>query len=68
MCQVLSKIALWGVKLKKENKLFDKLTIKEVLLELKKIKKTIFNENVIIISEITKKQRQILESFKLNLS
>lgn len=52
----------------KDNKLFDKFTIKEVLLELKKIKKTIFNENVIIVSEITKKQRQILESFKLNLS
>ena len=51
-----------------ENKLFDKLSLKEVLIELKKIKKTFINENTIVISEITKKQRQILEIFKLNLA
>ena len=52
----------------KENKLFDKLTIKEVLLELRKIKKTFIDENTTILNEITKKQRQILECFKLDIT
>lgn len=52
----------------KENKLFDKLTIKEVLLELRKIKKTFIDENTSILNEITKKQRQILECFKLDIT
>ena len=52
----------------KENKLFNKLTIKEVLLELRKIKKTFIDENTNILSEITKKQRQILECFKLDIT
>jgi transposase len=52
----------------KENEMFDKLTIREVLLELKKIKKTFIDENTNILNEFTKKQRQILECFKLELT
>jgi transposase len=52
----------------KENEMFDKLTIREVLLELRKIKKTFIDENTNILNEITKKQRQILECFKLELT
>ena len=50
------------------HKLFDKLSLREVLLELRKIKKTTINDNIVAISEITKKQRQILETFKLDLT
>ncbi len=52
----------------KENKMFDKLTVKEVLLELRKIKKTFIDKDTIILGEITKKQRLILECFKLDLA
>ncbi|MFZ4414999.1 MAG: IS1634 family transposase [Bacteroidales bacterium] len=52
----------------KENKLFDKMTIKEVLLELRKIKKTFIDDNTNIISEITKKQRLIAECFNLKIA
>jgi len=47
----------------KDKKLFDKFSVKEVLLELRKIKKTFIDGNVSVISEITKKQKQILEAF-----
>ncbi|OFX27544.1 MAG: hypothetical protein A2033_07775 [Bacteroidetes bacterium GWA2_31_9] len=48
-------------------KLFDKLSITEVLLELKKIKKTYINDKIVVMNEITKKQLHILEAFGLNL-
>ena len=47
---------------------FDKLTMKEGLLELRIIKKTFIGENTNILNEITKKQRQILECFKLDIT
>ena len=52
----------------KENKLFDKLTVKEVLLELRKIKNTFIDKDTTILNEITKKQRLILDCFKLELT
>ena len=52
----------------KEKKMFDKLSIKEVLLELRKIKKTFIDENISVVSEITKKQKQILEAFELEVN
>jgi transposase len=52
----------------KENKMFDKLTVKEVLLELRKIKKTFIDQDTNILNEITKKQRLILECFKLEVT
>ena len=52
----------------KENKLLDKLTIKEVLSEIRKIKKTFTDENTNILNEIKKKQRQILACFKLEIA
>ena len=52
----------------KENKLFDILTVKEVLLELRKIKNTFIDKDTTILNEITKKQRLILDCFKLELT
>ena len=52
----------------KEKKMFDKLSIKEVLLELRKIKKTFIDENISVVTEITKKQKQILEAFELEVN
>ena len=52
----------------KENKLFDKLTIKEVISDLRKIKTAFIDENTHIINEIIKLQRQILEYFKFEIT
>jgi len=52
----------------KENKMFDKLTVREVLLELRKIKKTFIDQDTNILNEITKKQRLILDCFKLEVA
>jgi len=47
----------------KEHKLFEKYSLKELLLELKKLKITLINANTSILSEITKKQKIIFEAF-----
>lgn len=54
-------------KIMKEKKMFDKLSVKEVLLELREIKKTFIDENITVVSEITKKQKQILDAFGLEV-
>jgi hypothetical protein len=46
-------------------KLFKKYTMRELIAELKKIKLTKYNDEV-IISEISKKQRKIFEAFKID--
>ena len=53
------------VKVMKEKQLFKKYTIRELLAELKKIKRTQLNDTI-IISEISKKQRQIFKHFDIN--
>jgi transposase len=50
----------------KEKKLFEKFSVKEVLSELKKIKFTKIGEAEPFLSEISKKQKNILESFGVN--
>ncbi|MBW6482751.1 MAG: IS1634 family transposase [Vicingaceae bacterium] len=52
----------------KEKKMFDKFSVKEVLLELRKIKKIFIDENITVVSEITKKQKQILDAFGLDVN
>lgn len=54
-------------KIMKEKKLFDKYSVKEILLELRKIKKTFIDGNFSVTSEITKKQKQILDAFELEV-
>ena len=49
----------------REEKLFNKYTVKELLSELRKIKFTKINDET-IISEISKKQRLIFEAFKID--
>lgn len=51
----------------RDHKLFDKYSIKEMIRELKKIKLTIVNSEEQIISEVTKKQRTLLEVFNVKL-
>ena len=51
----------------KSEKLFDKMTIAELLLELKKIKKIYLNDEISMTTEISKKQKEILNSFKIQL-
>lgn len=52
----------------KEHDLFKQYTIKELLLELKKIKINYLSKDQIpIISEVSKKQKKILKVFDLNL-
>ena len=46
-------------------KLFKKYTIRELLTELKKIKRAKINDEV-IITEISKKQRKIFETFNID--
>ena len=53
------------VKVMKEKQLFKKYTVRELLAELKKIKRTQLNDTI-IISEISKKQRQIFKHFDIN--
>jgi transposase len=53
----------------KDYKLYDKYTIREMILELKKIKLTLINPSEeTIVSEITKKQRELLEAFNVHLN
>lgn len=49
----------------RKKKLFEIYSVKELLLELKKIKVTLLDNQKPIISEITKKQKNILESFEI---
>ena len=53
------------VKVMKNKQLFKKYTIRELLAELKKIKRTQLNDSI-IISEISKKQRQIFKHFDID--
>jgi transposase len=50
-----------------KNKLFEKYSLKEMLLELKKIKQTIISNHQPIISEVSKKQKEILEIFDIKI-
>jgi len=50
----------------KEKKLFEKFSVKEVLAELKKIKFTKIGKAEPFLSEISKKQKNILEAFGAN--
>ncbi len=52
-------------KIMREKNLFKKYTVKELLLELKKIKHSNINGEI-IISEISKKQRLILDAFQID--
>ena len=52
----------------KENKLFDKYSMKELLWELKKNKITYIDDNEPFISEISKKQKLIFEAFNISLT
>jgi len=54
------------IKIMRAEKLFKKYTIRELLTELKKIKLTKCNDEV-IISEISKKQKMIFKAFKIDL-
>ena len=54
------------IKIMRAEKLFKKYTMRELIAELKKIKLTKYNDEV-IISEISKKQRKIFEAFKIDL-
>jgi transposase len=51
----------------KENKLFDKYSMKELLWELKKTKITYIDANDPFISEISKKQKLIFKAFNISL-
>ena len=53
------------IKTMRAKKLFKKYTVRELLAELKKIKRTNIHGET-IISEISKKQRQIFEAFKID--
>lgn len=55
-------------KIMKMNKLFDKYTLKEMLMELRKIKLTTVESYEPIISEISKKQKILIDVFNLNLN
>jgi len=50
-------------KVMKEHKLFEKYSLKELLLELRKLKITQVKDGTIILAEITKKQKIIFEAF-----
>ena len=54
------------IKIMRAEKLFKKYTMRELIAELKKIKLTKYNDEV-IISEISKKQRKIFDAFKIDL-
>ena len=47
----------------KEKKLFNKYTVKELFAEIKKLKITHIGKNEPFLSELTKKQKNIFDSF-----
>ncbi len=53
-------------KIMKEKDLFKNYSLRELMLELNKIKRTQINKKNIIFSELTKKQIKILEAFDIN--
>lgn len=53
-------------KIMKENKLFKTYSLHELMLELNKITRTQIRKDNIIISELTKRQKKILEAFDID--
>ena len=50
----------------KESKLFKKYTVPEIMFELKKIRKIFFGEKKTMITELSKTQKEVLESFNIS--
>ena len=53
-------------KIMKEKGLFKNYSLRELILELNKIKRTQINKKNIIFSELTKRQNKIIEAFEIN--
>ncbi len=53
-------------KIMKEKKLFKTFSLRELMLEMNKIKRTQINKENIIFSELTKRQRKIIKAFDID--
>ncbi len=54
-------------KIMKEKKLFKTFSLRELMLEMNKIKRTQINKANIILSELTKRQKKIIDAFDIDL-